>query len=263
MILVRFIRQLLAVPFLLAAMVATFFSPRTAVRLYELAWLIGQDPTAGLTALIKLLPLEGPDAVGAHARAMLEKHPAPVIAAYAGLLALEGGDGAEARAMLDLAKSLGGDPQCLTELLEFHFASSRSDDPSVVRHLAMELSERRDLSPVVDKLVLTSLIWMDLTQQEFDRARRRAEHCLAIEDDLQIETILETIHVGQGRLDQARRCTARLASAPAGQVLFWRSLACHAAGLTARAGEALTELRDYDEALADRAASQILRTGGA
>ncbi len=262
MVLLRLIRQLLAVPLLLAAMVAAFVSPRTAVRLQEIAWLVGLDPTAGLTALIKLLPLEGPLAVRARAGAMLAKHPAPVIAAYAGLLALEAGDLAEARGMLDLAKGLGGDPQCLTELLEFRLVSACSTDPRSTWGLVRELADRRDLSPVMSKLVHTSLLWMDLSTERFDQARRRAEWCLAIEDDPQVETILETVHLCQGRPDLAERCTARLANVPPAHVLYWRCTASHTVGMTSRAAEALAELRDHDEALADNAASQILQTGG-
>ena len=261
MVLVRLTRQLLAVPLLLAAMVAAFLSPRLGARLQELAWLVGGDPAAGLTALIKLLPIEGPHAVRTHAGAMLAKRPAPVIAAYAGLLALEAGDGVEARGMLDLAKGLGGDPQCLTELLEFRLVSARSADHRGTWDLVRKWSTRRDLSPLMSKLVLTTLLWMDLAEHQFDQARRRAERCLAIEDDPQIETILETVHHHQGRTAQAAQCTARLAAVPQAHVLFWRSLASHAVGMTARAAEALAELRDHDEGLADNAASQILRTG--
>ena len=262
MVLVRLVRQLLALPFSILATVAGFFSPGLAAQLYYVTWLVGGDTQAALAALVKFLRIEGPDAVRIRAMIMVTKQPSATIAAYAGMLAFEASDTVEAEGLAALARSLGGDPDCLTEMLEYQIAGLRATDIRENWQLAAAMADRRDLSPTVSKMVLGSLMWLELSQHEFDRARLRAEHILAVADDPQAEIVLETIHVRAGRGAEAARCTARAAPASPASRLYWRCLASHAAGLHDRGASALGELRDYDTALAERVEAQLASIGG-
>jgi len=261
MVLVRLVRQLLALPFSILGTVAGFFSPALAAKLYYAAWLVGRAGQAGLTALAKFLHVEGQDAVRLRAMAMLTRHPSAAIAAFAAALASAAGDMAEAEGLVNLARELGGDPEGLTELVEHEIAASRTPDLRERWRLAEALADRRDLSPTVSKMVLSSLMWLELSQGAFDRARRRAEHILAVADDPQAEIVLETVHAQAGRAAEAARCAARAAAAPPANRLYWRALASHAAGLGQRSADALAELRDYDAALAERVEAQLAGMG--
>lgn len=261
MFLVRAVRQILSLPFSILATVAGFFSRELAGRLHNLAWLVGADGRSGLAALVKFLPTEGPDALRARALAMLARQPSAIIAAYAGMLAMEAGDTVEAEGLLNLAQGLGGDPDCLTEMLEYQIASSRASDIRENWQLAAAMADRRDLSPTVSKMVLSSLMWLELSQGQLEQARRRAEHLLAVADDPQVETVLEAIHVRADRLAEAGLCAARAASAPPARRLYWSCLASHAVGLHPRADEALAELRDYDTGLAEQVEKQLVQMG--
>ena len=262
MFLVRFVRQLLALPFTILATVAGFLSPGLAAQLHYVTWLVGGDGQAGLAALVKFLRIEGPDAVRIRAMIMVTRQPSATIAAYAGMLAFEAGDTVEAAGLVALARSLGGDPDCLTEMLEYQIAGLRTTDIRENWQLAAAMADRSDLSPTVSKMVLGSLMWLELSQGEFARARLRAEHILAVADDPQAEIVLETIHTHAGRADEAALCTARAAAAPPANRLYWRCLASHAAGLVDRGAEALGELREYDVALAERVEAQLANMGG-
>ena len=261
MFLVRLVRQLLALPFSILATVAGFFSPTLAAQLHTVTWLVGGDGQAGLAALVKYQRIEGSDAVRIRAMTMVTRQPSATIAAYAGMLAFEAGDTVEAEALAALARSLGGDPDCFTELLEYQIAGSRMTDIRENWQLAAAMADRSDLSPTVSKMVLGSLMWLELSQREFDRARKRAEHMLAVADDPQAEIVLETVHTHAGRLAEADQCTARAAAAPPANRLYWRCLASHAAGLYDRSAGALAELREYDAALAERIEAQLAHMG--
>ena len=257
MVLVRLVRQILALPFSVLAMAAGLFSPAWAARLHYAAWLVGGEGRSGLTALVKFLAIEDPPAVRMRALAMLSRNPSSLIAAYAGIMAMDAGDVVEGEGLADLARSMGPDPECLTEMLEYQIAAARSADIRETWRAAAALAERRDLSPTVSRMALSSLMWLELSQGQFDLARGRAEHILAVADDPQAEIVLEAIHLRAGRDDQARLCAQRAAPAGAARSLYWRCLAHRAVGLDRRADEALAELRDYDTALAERAAGQL------
>lgn len=261
MFLVRLVRHLFALPFSILATVAGFFSPGMAGQLHYLAWLVGGQGQSGLSALVKFLSIEGPAAVRVRALAMLGRQPSAIIAAYTGILAMEAGDVVEAEGLADLARSLGRDPDCLTELLEFQIAAARTTDIRENWRVAAALADRRDLSPTVSRMALSSLMWLELSQGQLDQARMRAEHMLEVADDPQAEIVLETIHLQAGRDAQARACTARAESATPANRLYWRCLASHAVGLHDRAAEALAELGDYDATLAERVEDQLAKMG--
>jgi len=259
--LISTIRQLLALPVFLIAVLSGIFSRLLSARMYHLAWVIGHDEMMGLAVLAKSLPVVGPDLVRVMSAQMLEKHRSPSIAAYSGLLAMEAGDLEEAGRLMEMAKERKGDPQCLTELLEFQLASARAENDEEIWNLSMEMSQRRDLSPTAKKLAMVCLIWTEMWRGQFDRARERAEFILSIEDDPQMETILEAIHVSNDQFEAAQVCARRASSAPPANRLYWQALACYAVGLRELGEESLLELEKYNVTTAQQARAQILRLG--
>ena len=75
MFLVRFIRQLLALPLVPGAMVAAMVSPPLSARLQEWVWRIGGDPMAGLAVLLKYQSLDDPQAARLRAARTAEEKP--------------------------------------------------------------------------------------------------------------------------------------------------------------------------------------------
>lgn len=259
--LIRFVRQIVAMPLFILAVICEMFSKGSAARLYHHAWRIGHDEMTGLAVLSKSLPYLGPEVVRVMAMEMMGKHPSASIASYAGLLAYEAGDNAEAARLLEFAKSMEGDPQCLTELLEFQLANAMAHNQEEVYDLAMTMSERRDLSVTTKRLALVHLIWIDMWRGHFDKARQRAEFILSIEDDPQMETILEAIYARDELFEKAKVCAQRALASLKVDRFFWQTLASHAAGLVERGNAALLELEGVDPDRADHARSILLSRG--
>ena len=185
MFLFRWIGIALAVPLVWLGQLVGWVSVPLARLLYTVAWQIGGDGETACRALGATAQAYGEAAALAEAQRWVERaagrRSCALIAAWGGMLALQNGEIDLARQMLAMGKRAGTDRNGMLELLEW-LLTAGTGDGAAVEALARQLEERRDLSPVLSRQVLTTRLWEAVQRQRFEEARRRAEHLLAIEE---------------------------------------------------------------------------------
>ena len=257
MFLIRWIRILLSAPPHLCAVVVSLFNAELAGRLFFLVWRLTRNGDHGLSALGQYGKCTPPDVVLARAEQMVQEHPSPELAAFAGMLEMQvRHDLAKAREHLNRAKELGGDPKGITELLEFQITDGESSVRGT-RELAEDLAVRRDLSPTITRLVLEFLALGDLLRGDHDHARSRAEHLLKVSRNPKAEIILWALAERAGNAPEAQACLVRSTGMPPAHRLYYQALACRGIGRRDQAEDMLASLRDMDTSLADRLAHEL------
>ena len=120
------------------------FDRRRATSLLNLAWEYGRNPFAAIYCAETIRLTTSPKAAIEQIYDWIDIEPDALLAAYAGMLALEAHDFHEARRMLDLSRLFGEDEVGLSDLLET-MLSERKDGPIMAQELIDELEDRCDL----------------------------------------------------------------------------------------------------------------------
>jgi hypothetical protein len=238
----------------LGKMVA-WVSPGAAAGCYVVAWWLGGDGETASLALSATAGAYSESVALARAVHWMKTRPHPAIAAFGGLLALQGGEADLAARFLEQGKALGTDRDGHLELLEWLLTTSTGDG-SAVEQLARQLEQRRDLSPLLSRQVLTTLLWESLQHQRFDEARGRADHLLSIEDTPQAEMALWALAKRDGDIHQADLHLRRAALEPRHKLSF-QILGNIAIGFLEEARALEAQLRQLDPSQA-RLAGQAL-----
>lgn len=262
MFLIRAITVLLALPFLWIGRLLSSLRLPLGLPLLRTAWAVSGDGAIGRIALNQSRQQMGLGAARGLAERWIENRPRPEIAAYAGLMALEQRQPEAARRHLHRARQLGDDPAGMIELLELLLAAEE-DDPQVLREVASGLAARRDLSPVVSKLVHSELLWDAMLAGRLDEARARATHILAVEDAPAAEIALWAIARRDRNALAADGHLRRAAKMHPDQRLYYMLLGALAIGSADEAGEMLTALRERNAGLARSAERVLAERGGA
>ena len=259
---IRLLRRLLSLPLLWLGRLTGLLRLPVTVGLLKAAWTVGRDGQVGRLALVRMGEHMGRPAARAQAARWLARWPCPEIAAWAGLVALEDGDTEAAAACLSRGREIGDDPGGMLELLELMLAYRR-DDAEALRELAASLERRRDLSPVVRKLVLEELMWQAMLDHRLEEAGRRARFLLEVEDNPAAHMVLWALAKKAGRVHESARHLAATEGLSGPGRLYYRCLANLAIGETEEAGRDLAELRQRDQAMAGRIGRMLGQEGDA
>lgn len=249
------IRKLLALPLLLAGRLIALISPPSCVGLYKAAWAVSGDAQIAVLALQALHEHFGPETAAAAALAWMDDSPRPDIAAFAGLMALQQDDRDAAADWLARGQQAGRDARGSLELLAFLLATLAG--PQAAGPLARELAERRDLPPTLSQLVLTRLMWDDLTAGRCEDARRRALHLLAVQDDRDAACILWALETQRGDRRAAGEYLARAGRVSPELMLYFQIHAGAAVGSEDQARRLLAELQQRSPELAQAARENL------
>jgi len=258
MFLIRWTTMLLSLPLVWAGRLCAALQMPIGTALLKAAWLVNGDGETARLALSHVRRAEGLASAREHARRWLARRPRPEVAAYAGLFALEAGDRPAARELLDAGRQLGDDPAGMFELLELMLAA-HEDNPLAVRDAAARLVERRDLAPVVSRMVHSELLWDAMLAGRFDEARGRAAHLLAVADDGPAEVALWAL-ARHGRDPSAHAHLQRASRMAPDQRVYYMLLGALSIGQVDEAREMLPTLRERNAGLA-RNAEQLLGAG--
>ena len=263
MFLIRWLRELVALPAVLLASLCAMLGSSWSARLIKLAWRITGNVDYGLMALGEFHKHEGPAASLREAQQWMDSSPQAAVAGWFGLRALEEGDLDGARAYLDLCNSLEGRSPGVAEMLEYQIAACGGDGAAWTE-VARRLEQQRDLPPGLSKMIHTELLWVAVFGGRLDEARRRAEHILQIEDEPRANTAMWAMALRDGEAGRADRFRQRALRSPGlerDHRLYYEAAACEAVGLRDEAGEILAELRQHNVDLAE-AVRQRMDAGG-
>ena len=240
-----------SLPFLWLGQLTGVFNLSVSVGLLRLAWAVGRDGHVARLALVRMHQHLGGELARLQASEWMARWPRPEIAAWAGLVALEAGDERAARTWLARGREVGDEPRGMLELLELMIAYHQ-DDVAELRAVTASLERRRDLSPVVRKLVLEEMLWQAMLDGRLDEAGRRARFLLEVEENPSAHMVLWALAKKAGDALAAARHLAGTRSLPAARKLYYRCLANLAVGDAEEAGRNLAELRDRDQVMAER-----------
>ncbi len=261
MFLVRWIRTLLSLPALWAGQAAAMLHSPSAITLLSAAWRISGSGEIARQAIWQVQRHHGAAAALARAAVWMESNARPEIAAAAGILAMEDRDVAQAAGWLEQGRRLGDDPAGMLETLEFLIALAGEDKNAAVE-TARRFEQRRDLPPIVSRMILSELLWYDMLVGRFEQAQARAKHLLAVEKNLHAAAVLWALDTLAGRTAQAETHLAEAGDGPPAHRLYCQGLALSAVGLVDRAREILGELRRQDENAAARLEAALAGKGG-
>ena len=257
---IRMIRILLSLPFLWLGQLTGGLKLAVCVPLLRLAWAIGGDGATARAALARMGEHLGVEAARAQAAFWMQSRPAPEVAGWAGVMALNAGDNQQAGEYLARGRQLGDDRTGMFELLELMLAL-RDGSGDRMAELAVAMEARRDLSPAVRKLLLEIVLWQTLMAGRFDEAGDRARHLLKVQDNHTAEMALWALAKRSGDSARARRRLARAAGMPAPERLYYQCLGGLAIGADEDVRRDLAELRQRDAALAERVDATIAARG--
>jgi hypothetical protein len=250
MFLIRWIRELLAIPFVWAGRLAATFKLPVELPLFKAAWYVSRNGQNALAALVAVHRHQGAQAATLLAQSWMQSCPRPEIAAFGGLLALDAGDLELAKAYLQQGHQLGSEQAGSLEMLEF-FLVIRTEALDATSQLAERFSTRSDLPAHLSMMVLTELVWRDMRQGHWDAAAAGARHLLAVADSPGAEAALWALALQRGDRKAAQRHLARV-KLPAAQRAHYLCMGSDAIGERERARELLEEVRQADAALAQR-----------
>lgn len=254
MFIVRAIGQIVSLPLLWAGLLAGYLGGPSAALL-AIAWRLNGGGSVARQALVALHRERGAEPALLRAREWLGRRPSADIAAFAGLTALELDDSATAAALLAQGQRLGPDREGLLELLEW-LLTARTQGGTAMSSLAARFEARRDLSPLVSRLVRSTVLWEAMMRRAFEEARRRAEHLLAVEEVPQARLALWALARRDGRTAQAEAHLQR-ARLEASQKLYFQILGSVAIGEFEEARRLLAWLEALDPQVAAVAARAV------
>jgi hypothetical protein len=229
MFLVRWTTWLASLPFAWVGRALAMLKSPLCVPFVKAAWHVGGRGSEGRLALICVASHEGEAAARALAAGWMQRRARPEIAAFEGLLAAQAGEIERARTCLARGRDLGDDAEGMLELLEM-FLAQVDPDPLRAFELAEALRGRRDLSPLVRRCVLGTVMWKAMIRGDADDARRRAEHLLSIDADPNASAVLWALSKRAGRHDLAQTHLGALKGLAAGERLQLMVRAAMAAG---------------------------------
>lgn len=248
MFLIRWIRELLSMPFLWAGWLALAFKFPLDVPLLKAAWYISRNGRRGHIALQAVHRRQGARAAALQAQSWLQSHPRPELAAFAGLLAVDAGNMDLAKTCLQQGQQLGKERDGMLELLEFHIIS-RTGSPDTQAQLAQRFGTRNDLSAVLSKLVLIQTLWDDMLIGHWDDAAAKAGRLLAVADTPEAEAALWALALKRGDQRSAESHLSRV-KLPTLQRTQYLCLGSAAIGDKEQAGKYFEELRQAEPAMA-------------
>ena len=231
MLLIRFLRNLLAVPFVLGASVAAMLSPAWSSRLWHTAWRVGLDSRHALQAAQQTLKAAGPTGALLELEVAIARTPCSLLWAFAGLVRLDAGDRDGAAACLDQTRALGSDPEGLGELLEVRWAYLDPQGSEAAGQLAESLETRRDVSSLVTRIALHMRAMDLLGQGRFDEAALRVERLLRVAHDPMAEVAGWAIDLHAGRREKARLRLARCADVSPANLIHLRCVTAAICGM--------------------------------
>jgi hypothetical protein len=252
MFLIRWIRELVALPFGLLGRLCMMLGSPWSADLIKLNWRITGDADSAFAALLQVQKHRGTEASAREARQWMESSPHPVAAAWLGMLAVGQGERDEALDWLNLCATLEGDSAGLVEMLEY-FLAAGDPDAATTEAVVRRLEQRRDLPVGLSKMIHTEMLWMAVTQGRLDEARRRAEHMLEIDDDPGANIVMWTLarRDGEGaRTARFRQRAQRGGGLADDQRLYFLASACEAVGFRDEALQILPQLREHNADLA-------------
>ena len=247
MFFVRFILNLISTPLWLLATAAALVSPPIAARIYALIWQVSGNAHAGALAVAQYLGSGAVDVARAEADKMLQRRPAAVIAAIMGMVEYGAGDLDAAGRYLAIAQEAGPDVDGQTETLEYMLATSKAGGPRAMAEINERMEQRRDLSPMLRKMVLERQMLTAMLDGAYDSARRRAEHLLQVDDHPAAEIVLWAIHLRTGETARAEAHLARSAAMPPIHRLCSQYMAARAFGRNDEAAAILESLRAHGD----------------
>ena len=252
MFLIRWIRELVALPFGLLGRLGMMLGSSRSIDLLKLNWRITGDADSAFATLLQVQKHRGTEASGREAQQWMESSPHPVPAAWLGMLAVGQDSRDEALAWLDLCTTLEGDSAGLVEMLEYFLAAGDPDDDAT-EAIARRLEQRHDLPVGLSKMIHTDMLWITLTEGRLDEARRRAEHLLQIEDEPGANIAMWALARRDGdaaRADHFQQRAQRATGLADDQRLYYLASACEAVGFRDEAARILPELREHNADLA-------------
>ena len=228
---IRFLRNLLAVPLVVAATALAMLSADWASRLYHWAWLVSLEPRQAFRAAQQALKAAGPQAALFELETALARTPCSMLWAYAGLVHMDLDDPAGAATCLREAHDLGPDPDGLSELLAMRLAYLDPQDNAEAGRLAESLEARRDVSGLVTRIALHIRVIALIGQGRFEEAAQRVDRLLGVTHDPFAEIAGWAIDRHAGRHEQARQRLARCASVPPGDLVHLQCTVAAIGGL--------------------------------
>lgn len=201
--LIRTAAKLASIPFSILSLIAGFLSPSASETLIMLAWRINHDPGTAVQALAKHLQLNGIESACKKAASMMQVHPSPALAAFAGLIESDLNNQDKASEYFKLAKQ-GNDESGLVDVLELRQGSSRDQWASIER-----MKSRKDLSPLAKRFVLEMLMYEHVEKREQEDAVAKAKYLLSIDNNPSAEVVMWGWHLSKQNMTKAKECETR------------------------------------------------------
>ena len=261
MFIIRWVGKLLSLPFQWAGQLCVSLAPALGVplagalgvQLLKIAWELGRSGAVAGTTLAAIARNSGNSPAIAQAEKWLARHPQAQTAAWLGLMAIDvDSDPDAAQSYVELSLELGDDPRGLRDLATFLIAV-RDEDPDSAFQLAQEFTERRDLNPMLSKLVYSELLWCSLRKKRFDEADRLARFILEIEEDPAANIAMWALCKRRGQTGQGEAYLRNAQGMAEHERQYYLAVANAAIGCDEDADIALEELGERNEEIAARA----------
>jgi hypothetical protein len=248
MVVLRWVRKLLAYPLLMIGQVLLSLKSPASVGVLKAAWIVSGDGDWSRLALLAVRRHQGVAATIAAAEEGLARHPAPEAAAVAGLAAFEANDADAAESYLLRGRQLGNDRHGLLDTLDLLTASRRSLEDG--QAAADRLLARRDLPPHLSKMVQSVACVNTLLRGDLDGAARQAYRLLDIERNGEAEMVLCAVAKARGDSARAQGHRDAASDLTPSKRLYLEALGDAAIGRLEQARQALEPLRAEDADLA-------------
>jgi hypothetical protein len=256
MFLIRWMRELLSIPFLWTGQLAAILKLSVDAPLLKVAWHISHNGRTGVMALVTVYRRQGVQAAAALARSWMQSSPRPEIAAFAGMLAVDPENADPAKSYLEQGRQLGDDRAGMLDTLEFAVAGLTKGADTLTQ-LAQRLEARSDLPPRLSKQVLTELLWDDMLRGRWESAAARAHHMLAVADTAEARGALWALALKRGDALSAHDHLAQV-KLPTLQRAGFICLGRAAIGDHEEAKKVLEEIRQTEPAMAQRNEDRLL-----
>lgn len=250
MFLLRTIIWLVSLPICWAGWGLSMFKSPLCVPLLRAGWRIGGAAEVECRAIHMIQTTAGPELALAEAVWAMGVRPSPQIAATAGLLANMLGDAATVAEMLARGRALGDDPQGRLDLLEYVV---RWPDRGEFEAYVDSLAQRRDLNPLLTRMVAICLAWREVADKQLALARRRVHRILQIEDLPDAHMVLWAAALQEGNAEAAAVHLGLAERMPPELRTFYEIQGRAYAGDLVGASQLVHELLPRNPALAQRA----------
>jgi hypothetical protein len=259
MFLIRAATLLTSLPFFWIGQLLGLFKLPGCMPLLKAAWWISRNDRMGLLALRRIHQRESVASARRQAAEWLASDPRPGMACFAGLLALEAGDWDAAARLRDLCRELGGDSEGLIDWLDLRLMGLSNDD-GATEETYRRLAARRDLSPLVSKVVLNYYLFLALVTKKWDEVERRAKHLWSIEESPMAATALWALNRHRGKPDNFHNYIKNLRLDPV-QVYYHQGLGYSALEDWEQALQMVAALREGDAQLAASLQNTLILMG--